>query len=211
MPASLLGGTRYGRVWGLAAICLAGIGLGAALVFISLPTVLMVFLVVAGVVGSVHFSVAQAVESLSLRLLAGVGSWAGRAGLAVLAICGYAASVGLGVLLLLLLVAATSPPAVGWLRPSAWEWSLRGGPSDLGSLSDEELCREWQRSFEAVRDSKDGEDLQAAVEARRRCLDELERRKPDAFAQWLESMPTAAADPSVYYLGAGDREPPEPE
>ncbi|WP_433169186.1 hypothetical protein [Kribbella sp. CA-247076] len=208
MNSRLIDGARYAFVWKLASMCLGAIGVGAAVVFVPPATVLMIFLVVAGVVGSVHLSVALGVETLSRTLAAEVVKWAVRAGLATLAVCGYVASVGLSAFVLVLLVAAASPPAVRRLS----QQGFLGGASpatDVTTLSDEELCRLWQRSFSAVRDGQEGARLQSAIEERQRCLDELERRRPEAFARWLDAMPVAAGDPSRYYLAAAEPDPPE--
>lgn len=205
-----------GLVWLSATVCLAVIGLVAAVVFVNWATLLIVFLIVAGVVGSMHLNVALGVEPLTRKLLVEVLRWSGRAGVAALAICGFAASIGLGTLPLVILVAATFPlaltrsePAPDRTEPPATEQAWPSLPLEPEDLTDRELCLAWRRSFLTVSNSRDAESRQAVAEKRRRYLDELERRNPDAFAEWLQSMPRAAGDPGRYYVRTADMHGPD--
>jgi hypothetical protein len=72
-------------------------------------------------------------------------------------------------------------------------------PVELTELSEEELCLAWRRSFtELAHCTTDAQRLEVAAR-RTACLDELERRDPKAFAEWLESGPRAAGDPSKFF------------
>jgi hypothetical protein len=72
-------------------------------------------------------------------------------------------------------------------------------PVDLTELGEEELCLAWRRSFtELAHCTTDAERLEVAAR-RTAYLDELERRDPKAFAEWLESGPRAAGDPSKFF------------
>ncbi|MFI6676836.1 hypothetical protein [Kribbella sp. NPDC050470] len=73
---------------------------------------------------------------------------------------------------------------------------------DVTALTDEELCGAWRRSTSAVAAPRQAAELEELVDARDRYLDELERRSPEAFAEWLNADPEAAVDPAVYYTGA---------
>jgi hypothetical protein len=204
--------------WLVSTACLAALGLVAAVVFVPLSTILAVFLLAAGVAGSAYLSVALINESLNCSLLVEVCSWAGRAGVGGLVICGYGSSVGLAALPLAGLVVLSSPLAFS-RRDASPERSRRPATSqpevlevDVASLTDEELCTAWRRSSSALCDRRGVDALQAVVDTRRRYLDELERRRPDAFAQWLRTWPGGVGDPSRYYTGANSSQPPgDPE
>jgi hypothetical protein len=72
-------------------------------------------------------------------------------------------------------------------------------PVDLTALSEEELCLAWRRSFTELQSCTTHEQRLAVVAARNAYLDELERRAPEAFAQWLESGPRAAGNPAKFF------------
>jgi hypothetical protein len=72
-------------------------------------------------------------------------------------------------------------------------------PPDLTDLSDEDLCLAWRRSFTELQTCTTDEQRLAVVAARNAYLDELERRAPDAFGQWLESGPRAAGNPAKFF------------
>jgi hypothetical protein len=226
---------RYRQGWRLAVVVLAVMGVLTAFVFIGLSTIVVAFLMGGIMVGSVHLSVGLAQEREIPALIREVLQWAGRAGLVMVAICGYAAAVGLATVLLLLLIAATSPPVIAWLyasraeaapaepkpppaprangtkRPKRTKSRQPKVPQpeapaaqptvvvDLTELSDEELCLAWRRSYIELQ-SCTTDQARLEVAARRRAyLDELERRKPDAFVEWLESGPRAAGDPAKFF------------
>ena len=213
--------SRYGRIWRTAVGLLAVIGLAAALVFVSPKGNLVGFLIAFFVAGMVHLSVGIAREVPSLQLSRTTPAWATLAGLVVLSICGYAAAVGLGTLLLLGVIAATSPVAVGHLRPAGGAPVTKppAGPQteavpdppllvvqdvaavarNLRDLTDEELCLAWRRSFVHMENSLSASQRIAMADVRRAYLDELERRQPVAFAAWIESGPRAAGDPARFF------------
>ncbi|GAB2656041.1 hypothetical protein [Kribbella swartbergensis] len=72
-------------------------------------------------------------------------------------------------------------------------------PMDLSALTDEELCLAWRRSFTELQSCTTDEQRLAVVTARNAYLDELERRAPEAFAQWLDSGPRAAGNPAKFF------------
>ncbi|GAA1619600.1 hypothetical protein GCM10009789_86640 [Kribbella sancticallisti] len=187
------------KIWMAGSGFLAVIGLVSAVLFINWLTALVVFLMPAFVVGSVYLSVLSVSEQVTRRLLGEVVRWAVRAGAGVLAISGYAASIGLATLPLVVLIAATAPLALAEnsnqeQHPQPWL------PVEPAGLTDAELCAAWQHSSAALSDTSAPESRQLLAELRRRYLDELERRHPQVFAKWLQAMPAAGVDLVDYYL-----------
>jgi type IV secretory pathway VirB10-like protein len=72
-------------------------------------------------------------------------------------------------------------------------------PPNLTDLSDEDLCLAWRRSFTELQACTTDEQRLAVVTARNAYLDELERRAPEAFGQWLDSGPRAAGNPAKFF------------
>jgi hypothetical protein len=108
----------------------------------------------------------------------------------------------------LLLVAAMSPLALGQLilrYSSETRPAQKRQPIDITT---EELCREWCQSYAALRHAPTPRDRLRIVMARQWCLDELERRHPEALHAWLESAASAGGDPARFLHGAGDDETP---
>lgn len=185
MPSGGDVGVLGRKIWLIGCTALAVLGVAAALLFVGVWTAVLVFFLPAAVVWSVYLSVACTTEQLSRRLLREAARWALRAGLAVLAVCGYAASVGLATLPLVLLVAATVPVVLR--GPESRPETGSELPTQPAGLSDEELCAAWQRSFVRLSDSSPV-NRAAVVALRAQYLDELERRHPQLFADWLPTM-----------------------
>jgi hypothetical protein len=78
-----------------------------------------------------------------------------------------------------------------------WWHELPRGPA-LRDLDDEELCLAWRRSFVRLYASDSVALRLAVVEARGDYLNELARRHPAQFDEWLNSGARAASDPSAY-------------
>ena len=166
------------------------VGLAAALLFIDWAMLLIVSAVIAGVVAPLHLGIAMVTEDFSYGLLRRVAGWVLRAVAFVLMICGYAVSIGLATLPLLGLVAA-----------SAWYIFVEPTTSqDPANLSDEELCAAWQFSCAVLETCRTPEDLQSVANLRSRYLDEFERRRPDAFTEWLNAGPQAASHAADYFI-----------
>jgi hypothetical protein len=72
----------------------------------------------------------------------------------------------------------------------------------LGTLSTQELCLAWRRSYLTLVDLPAGPGRSELVAVRQSMLDELERRDSDGFHRWLEAGARAGGDPSQY-LAAG--------
>src|SRR4051794_19125468 len=69
---------------------------------------------------------------------------------------------------------------------------------DVGALSDEELCLRWRRSFVTIEHLDDPRLVDHIARRRRGLLDEIERRHPAQFAQWLAAGARAAGNPARF-------------
>ncbi|WP_329000836.1 hypothetical protein OHA18_41200 [Kribbella sp. NBC_00709] len=214
--------SRYRTAWAASVSVLMAIGVASALVFIRMSGNVIVLAMVGAMYASIHFSVGLSQDQTPRSLLVPVLTWSLRAALAALAVCGYAAAVGPLVLLLLLVIAGTSPHALTYLSEPQVK-SLEPAvdvappvvsvvpvaqpvpPTDFSELPVEELCLMWRHSFASLQRSPTDDVRLAVVSARDRVLDELERRDPQAFAEWLDSGPRAAGDPTRYFTHQADR------
>ncbi|WP_410790170.1 hypothetical protein [Kribbella sp. C-35] len=97
-------------------------------------------------------------------------------------------------------VQADDDPAADWPMPKYLVAVVRS----LGELSDEELCLAWRRSFNQLQRAMGPDRRQAMADVRRAYLDELERRHPDSFADWLASNPRAAGNPARFFTHRAD-------
>jgi hypothetical protein len=79
--------------------------------------------------------------------------------------------------------------------PEWWHELPRGAA--VRDLDDEELCLAWRRSFVRLNASDSVALRLAVVEARGDYLNELARRHPAQFDEWLNSGARAASDPSA--------------
>jgi len=154
------------------------------------------------------------------------------AGTAAPAYVGLAAVLGPSVLILIVVVAATSPSAMSlygrWLRAAsaptnvsfaAWApgfayplpgWVPPQRPPDLHLMSTEELCQAWCASYLVLRDRSSRGEAKAAlatVAERQRYLDELERRNASGLTAWLASGARVASNPLPYLTETRKRAP----
>ena len=211
--------SRYDRIWRAAVVLLATIGLASAIVFVGLSTNVVAFLIAAFVAGAAALQVGLARELPSADLIRSTPRLAVLGGLLVLAICGFAAAVGLETLVLVGLIITLSPPVLARLRPAARRPAepqrqpqdvprpplptpryLSAVARSLCELSDEEICLAWRRSFTRLQTSSTAEQRSAMADVRRAYLDELERRSPEAFAAWIGSGARAAGDPARFFI-----------
>lgn len=65
-------------------------------------------------------------------------------------------------------------------------------------MSTQELCLAWRQSFSQLQHTPLGPAREHIVNTRSSYLDEIERRDPDGFAQWLHTGARAGSDPSRY-------------
>lgn len=141
--------------------------------------------------------------------------------LAVVAL-GLVASVsGPGLLLVLVLAGVTMPPARSGLRLALGGPAAPGsltGPVEpgctrlptkpLAELTDQELCSAWRSSFAALHATTSPLVAEAVVALRQLCLDEMEKRDPEALQAWLESGARASDGPDRFLLRTEPEEPP---
>lgn len=93
---------------------------------------------------------------------------------------------------------ATGPgPAVGAPRPGA-TYDPRCTYRRVSDLGTTELCHLWRVTYWAVRDTRSPVRTVHVVQLRHAVLDELEKRHPDAVAQWLGSGHHGADGPARY-------------
>ena len=145
-----------------------------------------------------------------------------------------AATGGVG-LLVIVVLAITSPHldlwrrVRGWMPPSrttpygpaaAWPPPDPGtgpGPAptpaapaveDLSTLDDTALVLAWRRSFVQLEAARSELERLTVVARRQQLLDELERRCPEGVARWLPSGARAQGNPQPYL--AERRQPPPP-
>jgi hypothetical protein len=115
-------------------------------------------------------------------------------------IIGVAAVLGPSVLWLGVLLAASSPPVVGWCG-SKLGFGRSAGRFVMPKRSTAELCRQWRDSYEALRQARTDNQRLRIVMERQRCLDELGRRDPEGLQAWLSSAASAAGDPARFLKG----------
>lgn len=216
----------YGRVWLASSAALVGIGI--LLAMISLP--------VSALVGLSLLAAALACAILGIRegqtdvarlrcsarfvrkylQVALVGAAIGQATV------GWVAATGpLGVTVVVLLT-ASAPPTVSWVRQKRGSHPEATPPADSESehghltsastwlpaapavgqpmdhLSDEDVVFAWRCSYIVLIRARSAAELTSIIDIRSRCLDELERRNPTGFTRWIAAGARAASDPSRY-------------
>ena len=70
----------------------------------------------------------------------------------------------------------------------------------LSSLSTRELCALWSKSSAGLRAAPTVAARAEVVTARGELLDELERRDPQAMAEWIETGALEPEGPSTYLV-----------
>jgi hypothetical protein len=101
-------------------------------------------------------------------------------------------------------------PASARDEPRPASADARGGcaPPTLEVMTCTELCMAWRRSFVELQRTESAETRSIIAAHRQQILDELERRNPDGFGDWLASGARAPSDPSKYLLDRpGGRNP----
>lgn len=103
--------------------------------------------------------------------------------------------------------APPAPTVIKQVAASPAEPTPRFVAASMHSLTVAELCLAWRRSFIALQRIQRGHDIarQARlVSVRQGYLDELERRDPAGFQRWLYAGARPASDPSRYVKSATD-------
>ncbi len=74
-----------------------------------------------------------------------------------------------------------------------------GLPVETGAVSTVDLCETWQHTGWLLRAlPSTSPDRSVVVDARRRLLDEFERRDPAGFHRWMQDEPDTRSDPGQY-------------
>lgn len=190
--------------WIVAAMALGVVGVVSAFVFVRWSTVGLVFLVTAGMAASVHASVVAAENPLDRATMELVVKWATSVGAVTVALSGYVAAVGLMTAPLLVVLAVTGLRILPTARRANVDRLVLDASSEsLADTSDEELCLLWRRSAEALQAQENAVGRQLVLALRERCLDELERRSPQAFTAWMAATSRTDAESADYYLPSG--------
>lgn len=184
---------RFRLAWGC--VCGLVVVLGVAAAVLALPGVALVPLfVVPGLLGFIITLIARMGREADrvpgrLRRAATTGA---IAGCATVGGAGLIALLGPGALLIGVLAAASSPPVVRRLFPKHEK------KDELQEQSTLVLCRQWQSSYEELKTETAVSRRLEIVQARARCLEELERRDPAGLQAWLASNASAAGDPARF-------------
>lgn len=135
------------------------------------------------------------------------------------AVAGWLASTGPSSLGLAVLLLAMAPRTITWCRSLVWPRGLAGkqatfqpptpggtpevirvslNPQTVPLMTDRQLILEWRVSFVILQHDWSTIDVLSVIDFRCRCLDELEKRNPAGFAQWMSNGARAASDPTPY-------------
>lgn len=212
--------------WWALAVPIGAVGLAGAMISASVAWVLVVFVLMALALGAL---------SANLQSIDREGRARGRisgttvirhgclAGAVVVALFGLSILIGAAVLPLALLMAVTSPGALDWWcsrRKSISQPSVQNIPerralprddlseptSVVEEMTDRELCLAWRRSYVELERADSARIKASIARFRSQVLDELERRNPAGFEDWLASGARAPSDPTRYVLRSKSRE-----
>jgi hypothetical protein len=186
----------YSFAW--RAVCGVIGGLGIFLALIVLPPDLLIPYVLLTIVVSLTAAVGHTSNPTDghkeRRTSRQTGRLAALPFLGLLAFAGLTLALGPVVLLLILALLITSPPAVRWYSDSP----SQPGDLDESATTTAQLCQQWHDTFEDLHQATTPAAQLRIVTARQRCLDELERRDPDGLNAWLASTASPAGDPTRY-------------
>lgn len=150
--------------------------------------------------------------------------WAGTGTVALCALTGSSPPIAL---LMVLLLALTSPPVIHLVRREVAHGSPGNAakPAPPGSpappahppppalaappalaMEDKQICRLWRRTFWELQTERTLEEKLRLVAVRQWCLDELDRRNTEALHAWLNSGARASGGPERFWH---DQPPPQ--
>jgi hypothetical protein len=209
----------YRIAWWILAVPLGSIGVAAAVASSSLPATIVIFGLMAaclGVLSAILHSLdgeGQVCRPISVSTVIRHGC---AEGVAVVALYGMTGLIGPAAVPLILLLAFAHPTVVHRWRTGVGRHSAgrtttdtrRAHPGltserteystpDLEALTNVQLCMEWRRSFIALQRTADVAELVTITTFRQRLLDELERRNPEGFSDWL-ACARAPSNPARY-------------
>jgi hypothetical protein len=194
--------TTAGRGWNSVCSSLIAIGVAAAVASLGWATPATAFVVAtfafwlfaACLIDDLRPRIAQLVEwSLitAAAVVAMFGLWALAQGWAVVVALGMAACHP-RLVSLLRRGSTTRPRSATKHGPASDGFAARPAPCGVSldrptRLSDDGLRKSWGASFALLQQAQGPHETGQIVHYRRACLDEIERRYPDTFAQWLEA------------------------
>jgi hypothetical protein len=161
-------------------------GVVLSVFFLQLNVVLLVFVLTALVAGTVWYVCSDGEHS----------GWAvvrsaATTSVVVLAVCTYAVVIGNGL---------WAVPALAAIAGGRYLRERRGQTTEEPAvLSNHDICVAWRRSYPTLQRATNAEQRQRIVAQRQTYLDELERRQPKAFLEWLETHPHPASDPERFF------------
>jgi hypothetical protein len=79
---------------------------------------------------------------------------------------------------------------------------LESALADVSSMTDQELCRSWRRSYVLLDAASSPASRLTIVQLRAAYLEELERRQPRALQAWLDAGGRAASGPDKFFSDA---------
>lgn len=189
-----MGMVWYRRGWGCVCGLVVALGVVAAVLVVPVGALVPLF-VVPGVFG-LMIALVTLQDGVAVRArdrVWRVVTIALMVGGTCVAGAGLLALIGPSALLIGLLMGAGSPPVVRRLFSKADDHV-----DELRDQSTLMLCRQWQRSYDELRAEPAIPRRLEIVQARARCLDELERRDPAGLQAWLASNASAAGDPARF-------------
>ncbi|TCC26870.1 hypothetical protein [Kribbella speibonae] len=215
-------------LWWVLAIPTGLVGFAGAIYSASVAWVLVIFVLMALALGTLSANLQSLDREGRVRgriSRSTVVAHGCLAGAVVVAMFGLSGLIGTAVLPLAVLMGVTSPSALAWWRArrrlpttrASLENSAerRAAPrDDLGettsqvveAMTDRQLCLAWRRSYVELGHSDSAETRASIAGFRGRVLDELERRNPVGFDDWLASGARAPSDPARYLLRSESRE-----
>lgn len=195
---------RFG--WAAIASALICSGVVGAVLLVPATISVMVFVSAAAIDLGLRLAVAETAVPSRRAMAADCA----RDGFAMVAVAGYGAAVGSVAVWLLAFIVVSAPPVLVLLSRWVGAWFATADqmpPDDLVPFSDlsaDDLCRAWRRTCTALRQAETWHERLRIAARRQAYLDELERRRPEGFAAWLEAGPDTA-DPSMIFSSKGHR------
>ncbi|NIK59225.1 hypothetical protein [Kribbella shirazensis] len=185
----------YRAVWRV--FCGVSVVLGVVAAGLLLPAdILVVALLAVGVAAASAIGLYDGGETARWRR-GQIATAAAAATAVVSLVIGVTVVLGLSVLWLAVLLAASSPPVVQWCS-ARLGFGTPVRQSDVPTPSTTDLCRQWRDSYEALRQARTDKQRLRIVMDRQHCLDELGRRDPEGLQAWLSSSASAAGDPARF-------------
>lgn len=210
--------TWYGWLWESVAslMCLLGLAAGVSAIGLTATAVLFACGAAVGVLVAYTYAMIEPLPigtCLWCGLVAGGFTAGGIGGLAVfgpiwlagLVVVGVAAPRTVRQLRRLIVHPPDWKEALRWLDPAADEQKPTppvGNPAELAEMTDRDLCAMWRRSYGDLKRTPEADARLELVRLRAACLNEMERRHPQAFSAWLASRGARPGDPPRFTTAA---------